>query len=46
MDGVFAGTLVLSVEQHSAEKPVMLPHRHLEEVQLVGYIQGLVSLYP
>ena len=38
VDGVFVGTLALSTEQSFVEKPVLLPHRHSEEVQSVGYI--------
>lgn len=32
-----------STKQHSAEMHVLLPCHHIEEVQLVGYIQGLFS---
>lgn len=38
VDGVFMRTLVSSVEDHSIEKPVFLPHCHLEEVQSASYI--------
>ena len=44
VDGVFVRTLALSIEQHFVEMPVLLPHCHLEGVQLAGYIQGL--FYP
>ena len=46
VDGVFTGTPALSTEQCSTEKPVVLPHRHSEEVQLAGYIQDMFSFYP
>lgn len=46
VDGLFARILVLLTGQCTAEKPVVLLYRHSEEAQLVGYIQGLFSLYP
>lgn len=44
MNVVFTGIPILSFE-HSADNPVILPHRHLEEVQSMGYIQGPSSLH-
>lgn len=32
VDEVFIGIPVLSIEYHSAEKPVLLSHHHSEEV--------------
>lgn len=38
VDELFVGTLTLSMEQCSMEMPMLLPYRHSEGVQLVGYI--------
>ena len=43
---VFVETLALLTTQRSVVKTVLLLRRHSEEVQLVGYIHGLPSLYP
>lgn len=45
VDGVFAGTISLSIEQPSVGMPVLLHHHHSKEVQLVGYIYDLFSFF-
>jgi len=46
VDGVFLVTLTLLIRQCFAVKPMLLICHHSKEAQLVGYIQGLFSLYP
>jgi len=46
MDEAFTETIALLTGQCSAVKPVFLPRYHSEGAQSIGYIQGMLTLYP